>query len=153
MNIISWFLVACTRLYTPLCRSVGWLVGWLVCLSDGRSVTHLFFQRFWAVFASLLLPNRTRLILPCTRPCSVTHPFTHAPFLCPLLLAFGLRYLFLIITMVSIMWNFLIVVSVGFLFCYSTCLVFFLLALIVLEMWMNTISSIFSSVAKGGLRK
>ena len=32
------FLVACTRLYIPLCRSVGWSVG--------RSVTHLFSRHF-----------------------------------------------------------------------------------------------------------
>ena len=40
------FLVACTRLYTPLCRSVGRSVGWSV----GRSVTHLFFRRFLGSF-------------------------------------------------------------------------------------------------------
>ena len=37
--------------------------------SVGRSVTHLFFQRFSGSFSSLLLPNRKRLILPCIRPC------------------------------------------------------------------------------------
>ena len=36
------FLVACTRLYIPLCRSVGWSVG--------RSVTHLFFRHFSSSF-------------------------------------------------------------------------------------------------------
>ena len=50
-----------------------WLVGPLVSLLVGplvgRSVTH-FFGVFRAVFASLLLPNRTRLILPCIWPCS-----------------------------------------------------------------------------------
>ena len=40
---------------------VGPSVGW--------SVTLCFFGVFRAVFASLLLPNRTRLILPCIRPC------------------------------------------------------------------------------------
>ena len=39
------FLVACTRLYNPLCPSVG------------RSVTLCFFRRLWAVFTLLLLPN------------------------------------------------------------------------------------------------
>ena len=31
---------------------VGWLVSWSVGWSVGWSVTHLFFRRFWAVFAS-----------------------------------------------------------------------------------------------------
>ena len=39
------FLVACTRLYNPLCRLVGqsvdWSVGWLVSWSVGRSVGRL----------------------------------------------------------------------------------------------------------------
>ena len=42
MSLLNQFLVACTQLYTPLCRSVGQLVG----RSVGRSVTHLFFRRF-----------------------------------------------------------------------------------------------------------
>ena len=45
-KIVTLFLVACTRLYTPLCRSVGWSVG----RSVGRSVTHLFFHRFSGSF-------------------------------------------------------------------------------------------------------
>ena len=32
----TFFLVACARLYTPLCRSVGWSVGRLVGPSVGR---------------------------------------------------------------------------------------------------------------------
>ena len=40
------FLVACTRLYTSLCWSVGWLVGRSVCLL----VTHLLFWRFSGSF-------------------------------------------------------------------------------------------------------
>ena len=46
------FLVACTRLYNPLCPSVGRLVGWLV----GRLVTLYFFYDFISL-TSLLLPK------------------------------------------------------------------------------------------------
>ena len=63
------FLVACTQLYTSLCRSVR------------QSVIT---SRFWAFRAErrayfsycpcpatiLPLPTRTRLMLPCIRPCS-----------------------------------------------------------------------------------
>ena len=42
------FLVACTRLYTPLCPSVVWSVGW--------SVTLYFFYVFYSV-TSLLQPK------------------------------------------------------------------------------------------------
>ena len=66
------FLVACTRLYTSLCRSV--------CPSIGRSIIT---SRFWAFRAKrradfsycpcpatiLPLPNRTQLMLPCIQPC------------------------------------------------------------------------------------
>ena len=44
------FLVACTRLYNPLCLSVGRLVGW--------SVTFYFFYDFISL-TSLLLPIRS----------------------------------------------------------------------------------------------
>ena len=48
------FLVACTRLYTPLCPSVGRLVG----RSVGWSVGPLFtFSAFLSVLSSLLLPK------------------------------------------------------------------------------------------------
>ena len=47
-SIIDQFLVACTRLYTPLCPSVGWLVG--------PSVTFYFFYVF-TFLTSLLLPK------------------------------------------------------------------------------------------------
>ena len=41
------FLVACTRLYTPLCRSVGRLVGWSVDWSVGNAfVFSAFFGQF-----------------------------------------------------------------------------------------------------------
>ena len=43
-----------------------------VTMLVGRSVS-CFFGVFRAVFASLLLPNHTRLILPCIRPCSFAH--------------------------------------------------------------------------------
>ena len=70
LQISAFFLFSNFRkrqiaLYSP-CWSVGRSVGWSV----GRSVTHLFFFGvFRAVFAPLLLPNHTRLILPCIRPC------------------------------------------------------------------------------------
>ena len=45
------FLVACTRLYTPLCRSVGRLVGWSVGWSVRRSVGNAFvFSAFFGQF-------------------------------------------------------------------------------------------------------
>ena len=48
------FLVACTRLYMSLCRSVGWLVGWSVGWLVGRSVMHLFFWlRLWSLAFAL----------------------------------------------------------------------------------------------------
>ena len=74
----SSFLVACTRLYTSLC--------WSVHPSVGRSVCPLVItSRFWAFRAKrraylsycpcpdniLPLPTRTRLMLPCIRPCSI----------------------------------------------------------------------------------
>ena len=66
------FLVACTRLYTSLCRLVSRSVGPSIITS-----------RFWAFRAKgradfsycpcpatiLPLPTRTRLMLPCIRPC------------------------------------------------------------------------------------
>ena len=65
-RVFSQFLVACTRLYTSLCRSVGW-----------SKIT----SRFWAFRAKrrtdfsfcpatiLPLPTHTWLMLPCIRPC------------------------------------------------------------------------------------
>ena len=48
LRCVKDFLVACTRLYNPLCPSVGWLVGW--------SVTLYFFYDFISL-TSLLLPK------------------------------------------------------------------------------------------------
>ena len=76
----SWFdfLVACTRLYNPLCPSV--------CLSVCRSVTLSFFWRLRAVWGLLLLPNRlvgqfhhclcppARDFGSCIRPCFPPSP-------------------------------------------------------------------------------
>ena len=67
-EVASKFLVACMRLYTSLCRSVG-----------PSEITSLF-QVFRAERRSdlsycpcpttiLPLPTRTRLMLPCIRPC------------------------------------------------------------------------------------
>ena len=58
------FLVACTRLYTPLCRSVGPSVRWSV----GPSVhlSHITFFGFLRFLASLLLPKWSDLNFgPC----------------------------------------------------------------------------------------
>ena len=41
------FLVACTRLYSLVCRSVGWSVGQSVGRSVGRSVITLRFSMFY----------------------------------------------------------------------------------------------------------
>ena len=61
------FLDAFSRLYTPLCWSISRLVG----------DAFVFFGIFLAVFASLLLPNRARLILPCIRPCFINSKLSH----------------------------------------------------------------------------
>ena len=47
-SMFSKFLVAFTRLYTPLCLSVHRLVGWLVGLSVGPSHFYFFYQ-FYSV--------------------------------------------------------------------------------------------------------
>ena len=62
------FLVTCTRLYNPFCRSVGRSVGPSVCRSVGNT---LLFWRLWAVLKLLLLPNSlVGLFLHC--PCPPT---------------------------------------------------------------------------------
>ena len=69
------FLVACTRLYKSLCRSVGLSVG----RSVGRSVCLsplCFFGVLRAVFSSPLLPNHTRLMLSCIRDSPLPLPST-----------------------------------------------------------------------------
>ena len=56
--ILFHFLVTCTRLYTPVCRSVGRSVGRLVGRSVGRSVGPLFtFSAFFRFLGSQLLPK------------------------------------------------------------------------------------------------
>ena len=90
------FLVACTRLYTSLCRSVGPLVRRSVRRSEITSL----FSAFRAERRSdlsycpclttiLSLPTRTRLMLLCIRPCSFQ------PLLCLQLLRSKLHYQFL----------------------------------------------------------
>ena len=82
---VSWnFLVACTRLYTSLCRSVRRSVRPSVRPSVGRK--SLRFASLFSAFRAerrsdlsycpcpttiLPLPTRTRLMLPCIRPCSL----------------------------------------------------------------------------------
>ena len=44
------FLVACTRLYDPLCPSVGWSVGMSICLSVTLS---FFFSSFYIILSHL----------------------------------------------------------------------------------------------------
>ena len=69
-----WAVKSRARDSIPHC--VGPLVGWSFGWSVGRSVTHLFFQRFSGSFRITAPPNRTRLILPCIRPCFLTWSLT-----------------------------------------------------------------------------
>ena len=49
------FLVACTRLYRPLCPSVGWYVGWLVSRLVGWLVGQLVGRSHFTFFMILFL--------------------------------------------------------------------------------------------------
>ena len=84
------FLVACTRLYKSLCRSVRRSVGPSVgppLTKMSRISTIRLFQRWrrsvtiWRapleVYTALLLPlpKSTRLMTPCIRPCFSSFPF------------------------------------------------------------------------------
>ena len=61
------FFGRATRVYATHYSAIS--IRWLVHWSVGLSVTHLFFGVFSAIFASLLLPNCSRQILPRIRPC------------------------------------------------------------------------------------
>ena len=65
-DIFNWFLVACTRLYKSLCRSVRRSVG----PSVRPPFTFFSFScALSSVWALLPLPNSTRLVLSCIRTC------------------------------------------------------------------------------------
>ena len=61
------FLVACTRLYTSLCWSVGWSVN-TSCFWAFRAKRRADFS-YCPCPANILPPTRTQLMLPCIRPC------------------------------------------------------------------------------------
>ena len=69
-HIPSYFLVACTRLYKPLCQLVSWSVGRLVRRSVGPSVRRPSVRRSVAAHGTRDLWRSTLLVLQlgkCTR--------------------------------------------------------------------------------------
>ena len=61
------FLVACTRLYKPLCWLVGWLVGRSVAVHDARNLwrSTLFF--LCKSYILILYLKKTHFLVACTQ--------------------------------------------------------------------------------------
>ena len=72
-NNFNNFLVACTQLYSSLCRSVGWSVSRLVGLSVcNHFVFYVLFKRKSELICITAPAQQHATVQPCIRPCLLT---------------------------------------------------------------------------------